>query len=69
MAGVSWPRGEGLLLAMPVDDVCKGYRTHQPPKQWCHLQLQVPARCETKLSSQPPTIWAIFGCPKGALGW
>ncbi len=28
--------------------------------------LQVPARCETRLSFQPPIVWAIFGCPRGA---
>jgi hypothetical protein len=68
VAGVGWPRGRGTLLTMPTSDVCQRYRTHQPPKRGCHLQFQVPTRCETRLSSQPPTIWIIFGCPKGALG-
>ncbi len=53
---------------MPTSDVCQGYRTHQPPKQRCHLQLQVLIRCEARLSSHPFTIWAIFGCPIRALG-
>jgi hypothetical protein len=25
------------------------------------------SRCETRLSSQPPTVWVIFGCLKGCL--
>ncbi len=24
------------------------------------------ARCEARFSSQPPAVWAIFGCPGGA---
>jgi hypothetical protein len=27
----------------------------------------VQAGCEARLSSEPPIIWAIFGCPKGRL--
>jgi len=57
---------KGTLLVMSIGDVCQGYHTHQPPKRGCHLQLQVPARCETRLSFQPPVVWVIFGCPKGA---
>ncbi len=68
MASVGWPRGGGMLLVMPVGNVCQGYRTRQPPKRGCHLQLQVLARCETRLPSQPPIVWAIFGCAVGALG-
>jgi hypothetical protein len=68
MAGIGWLQGEGTLLAMLVGDVCQGYCMHQPPKQGCHLQLQMSAGCEARLSSQPPIVWAIFGCPKGAFG-
>jgi hypothetical protein len=57
-----------MFLAMPKSDVYQGYNTHQPHKQGCHLQLQVPIKCETRLPSQPFTVWAIFGCPGGALG-
>jgi len=68
VVGVGRPQGGRTLLAMPTCDVCQGYCIHQPPKQGCHLQLQVLARCEARLSSQPLNVWAIFGCPKGALG-
>jgi hypothetical protein len=68
-AGVGWPRGGGTLLSMPASDVCQGCCMHQPPKRRCHLQLQVPISCETRLPSQPPTtIWVIFGCPRTAFG-
>jgi len=63
VADVGWPWGGGTLLAMLAGDVCQGYRMHQPPKQGCHLQLQVPARCETRLSSQP----LLFGLYLDAL--
>jgi hypothetical protein len=67
VAGVGWPWGKGTLLAMPTGDVCQGYRMHQPPKRRCHLQFQVPTRCETRLPSQLPIIWIIFGCLEGRL--
>jgi len=51
MAGVGLPRGGGTLLVMHVGDVCQGYHTHQPLEQGCHLQFQVLAKCEAKLSS------------------
>jgi hypothetical protein len=37
VACVGRPRGVGTLLVMPANDVCQGYRMHQPPKQGCHL--------------------------------
>jgi hypothetical protein len=42
---------EGSFLVMLAGYVWQGYRTHQPPKQGCQLQLQVPTRCETRLFS------------------
>jgi hypothetical protein len=26
-------------------------------------------KCEARFSSQPPIVWAIFRCPRGAFGW
>jgi hypothetical protein len=28
VAGVGWSQGKGMLLAMPIGDVCQGYRMH-----------------------------------------
>ncbi len=59
MAGVGWPRGRGTLLAMLTSDVCQGYHTHQPPKRGCHLQFQVPARCE-KGCPLSPLLFGLY---------
>jgi hypothetical protein len=69
VASVSWLRDGGTFLPMPTGDVCQRYHMHQPPKRRCHLQLQMLARCEARLPSQPPIVWAIFGCLGKALGW
>jgi hypothetical protein len=52
-----------MLIAMLTSNICQGYRTHQPPKRRCHLQFQVPTRCETRLPSQP----LLFGLYLDAL--
>ncbi len=67
MAGDSWPWGGGTFLAMHVGDVCQGYRMHQPPKRGCHLQFQVPARCETRFSSQPLLFGLYLDALEGCL--
>ncbi len=67
MAGVNWPWDGRMFLAMLVDDVCQGYCTHQPPKQGCYLQFQVPTRCETRLSSQPLLFGLYLDALKGRL--
>jgi hypothetical protein len=58
-----------MFLAMLAHDVCQIYYTHQPPKRGCHLQLHVLTRCEARLPYLPFIVGAIFGCPKGPLGW
>jgi hypothetical protein len=68
VARVGRPWGGKTLLAMHVGDVCQRYHMHQPPKWGCHLQLQVPTRCEVRLSSQPLIVWATFRCPRRAFG-
>jgi hypothetical protein len=56
------------------DASCDAYRQCMPRIPYASTTqakvsplVQVPTRCEARLSSQPPTVWAIFGCPRKAL--
>jgi len=53
-----------LQVMYAKDIVCINH-----PSEGVTSSFKCQQRCEAKLSSQPHIVWAIFGCPRGALGW
>jgi len=52
-----------LQVMYAKDTICINH-----PSKGVTSKLQMPTRCEARLSSQPPTVWVIFGCPGRAHG-